>query len=81
MSIREYTAILCPLRLMTLDAIQDIRPYPPRIVYTIFGIGMGTTLYFGVQSIPWAFVGSLLATEILFRIMMFAFLLVYIYAR
>jgi hypothetical protein len=81
MSIREYTALLCPSRLLTFDALQDTRPHPRRIVYTVFGIGMMSTFYFGIQSIPWAFVGSLLATELLFRSMIFGFLLVHIYVR
>lgn len=81
MSIREYTALLCPSRLLTLDALRDFRPHPRRFVYTIFGIGMGFTLYFGIQSIPWAFLGSLLATEILFRFIMLGFLLVHVYVR
>lgn len=81
MSIREYANHLCLRRLLTMDAIQDLNPYPRRIVYVIFGIGMGSTFYFGVHYIPVAFVGSLLVTELLFRSMILGFLLVHIYIR
>ena len=81
MSIRECTALLCPLRLLTLEALLDTRPHPRRLVYTIFGIGMGSTFYFGIQYIPWAFVGSLLATELVFRIMILGFILVHVYVK
>jgi hypothetical protein len=81
MSIRQYTALLCPPRLLTLEALQDIRPHPRRLVYTMFGIGMGSTFYFGIKSIPWAFVGSLLATELVFRIMILGFILMHVYVK
>ena len=74
MSIREYTAIVCPMRLLTVDALQDTRPYPRRIVYTIFGMGVVSTFYFGPRSIPWALLASVLAVEVLFRLMILVFI-------
>jgi hypothetical protein len=81
MSIRTYATLLCPLRLLTLDALQDFRPEPRRIVYTIFGLGLGSSLYFGKQFILWAFVCCLLVTEFIFRSMIFGFLLMHLLSK
>ena len=80
-TIAALTHGLCLCRCLTWDAINDIRPHPRRFVTTIFGAGMICTFYFGVKSIPWFLLASLLLCELLFRCLILAYLLTHLYVK
>ncbi len=80
-SLADYTRVLCLSNVLTFDALRDIRPYPRRIVYTIFGSGTILCTFYGFQSIPYILIGCFISTEVVFRLLIFGFLLVHVYVR
>jgi|LauGreDrversion4_2_1035121.scaffolds.fasta_scaffold316534_2 hypothetical protein len=80
-SLAEYTRVLCLSNSLTLDALRDLRPYPRRIVYAIFGSGTILCAFYGFQSIPYVLIGCFIATEVVFRLLILGFVLVHVYVR